>query len=93
MWRSLFIACGVMAIIVGFECLVIDSASFYSGAAESNSSSMANFFDPTGAPAPGTQEWRPSEWMPWTVLSMGAIVVVYAFTLPSRWGGGCSNCS
>lgn len=89
MWRTLFIAFGVMAIILGFECLVIDSASFYS----TQETSTVDFLNPAGTPGPTTKEWRPGEWMPWTVLSLGAITVVYAFTLPSRWGWGCSNCS
>ena len=89
MWRTIFIAFGVMAIILGFECLVIDSANFYS----SREASMVDFFDPSGAPARSTREWRPNEWMPWTILSLGAITVVYAFTLPARFRGGCSNCS
>ncbi len=93
MWRTLVIALGVMAIILGFEFLVIDSATFYSSSRESGMS-MVNFFDPTGSPANATAEWRPKEWMPWAVLSTGAIVVVYAFTLPGRFGFGksCPNC-
>jgi hypothetical protein len=82
MWRTTFIALGLAAIILGFEFLVIDSASFYS----SRESTMVDFFDPSGTPAAATKEWRPAEWMPWAVLSVGAIVVVYAFTLPSRFG-------
>ena len=32
MWRSIFIALGIMAIVVGVECLMIDSATFYTAA-------------------------------------------------------------
>jgi hypothetical protein len=82
MWRSIFIAVGIMAIIVGLECLLIDSAYLYS-AAETDARS---FLSPSGGPSEGIREWRPKEWFPWTVLSGGAIIVLYAFTLPKRWG-------
>lgn len=82
MWRSIFIALGLMAIIVGFECLVIDSANVYA-AGETNATTFVN---PMRGPSPSTREWRPKEWMPWAILSTGTIVVIYAFTLPRRWG-------
>ena len=82
MWRSIFIAVGIMAIILGVECLLIESANFYS-ASETNASS---FINPIGDPAPDTREWRPKEWFPWAVLCGGAITILYAFTLPKRWG-------
>ncbi|NND98359.1 MAG: hypothetical protein HKN47_13640 [Pirellulaceae bacterium] len=81
MWRSLFIALGIMAIIFGFECLVIDNAVLYSR----SETTATSFLDPTSAPADTAREWRPREWLPWTVLSAGTIVVLYAFTLPRRW--------
>ena len=80
MWRSIFVAVGVMAIIVGFECLVIDSATLYSGETRASA-----FFNPARTPSLFTQDWRPKEWLPWVLLSSGTITVLYAFTLPKRW--------
>ena len=31
---------------------------------------------------------RPPEWIPWSFIASGAVVLLYAFTLPRRWGGG-----
>lgn len=87
MWRSIFIALGIMAIIVGFESLVIESANFYS-ARGTDASSFAN---PLTTPAAGTRQWQPQDWFPWTILSAGAIVIIYAFTLPRRWGRGAAE--
>ena len=81
MWRAIFLAGGVMAMILGVEFLMIDSAVFYSGA----QTKAIDFIDPTGAPSAFVNEWRPREWMPWFVLSVGAITVLYAFTLPRRF--------
>lgn len=87
MWRSLFIAFGIMAIILGFECLVIDSANLYS-AAETDTRS---FLNPSGNPAAHTTQWRPKEWFPWAFLSGGGITILYAFTLPKRWFGSAAG--
>lgn len=81
MRRSIFIALGIMAIILGFEFLVIDSATLY----KAGETQPASFINPTGSPSGNMSVWRPKEWMPWAFLSMGAITVLYAFTLPRRW--------
>ena len=81
MWRSIFLALGIMAIIVGAECLIIDSANLYS-AGETRASS---FMNPAGNPSSSTNVWHPKEWMPWLMLAGGTITVLYAFTLPQRF--------
>ncbi len=83
MWRAIFIAVGIMAIVLGFECLVIDSADIYA-AGETKASS---FWNPSQTPSVHTREVRPQEWFPYAVLSAGMITILYAFTLPKRFGG------
>ena len=83
MRRALFIAMGIMAIIIGLECLAIDSANVYSA----KETDAGSFFDPSGTPSVQTREWRPKEWLPWASLSVGTITVLYAFTLPRRFNG------
>ncbi len=55
---------GIMAIIVGFECLVIESASIHS-ASDTNARS---FMNPIGTPSGHLTEWKPKEWFPWAFL-------------------------
>ncbi len=81
MWRSLFLAIGTMMIIIGLEAMLIDSATVYAAA----ESSASEFIDPSSTPAGQTRIIRPGEWSPWVILSFGAVVVLYAFTLPKRW--------
>jgi len=81
MWRSLFLALGTMMIVVGIEAMLIDSATVYAAA----ESSATEFMDPSAPPAVKTKVIKPGEWTPWVILSVGAIVVLYAFTLPQRW--------
>ena len=80
MWRSLVIALGIMAIIVGLECLAIDSATFYSGETRTFS-----FLNPASTPSFSTREWRPKDWLPWTLIAGGVITILYSFTLPRRF--------
>ncbi len=81
MLRSIFLALGLMGILFGMECLLIDSASLYS-ARETQASS---FFNPASNPASSANLWRPREWTPWVALTVGTIVILYAFTLPRRF--------
>ena len=81
MWRSVFIALGLMAIIIGLECLFIESAIFYSP----SETKPGSFINPVSQPASDTREWKPQEWFPWLIFSAGAITVLYAFTLPKRF--------
>lgn len=81
MWRSLFLAIGTMMMIVGVEAMLIDSATVFAA----GESSATEFIDPSSPMAVNTRVIRPGEWTPWVILSIGAIVVLYAFTLPRRW--------
>ena len=83
MWRSIFIAVGIMGIIIGLECLLIDSANFYSAA----DTEAGVFINPVAVPTSNVHQWRPKEWFPWVILTAGGITVLYAITLPKRFGG------
>lgn len=78
MWRAIFIAIGLMAVIVGLESLVIETAYLYSP----SETEARTFLNPITAPAIDARAWRPQEWFPWTVMSGGVITVLYAFSLP-----------
>jgi hypothetical protein len=83
-WRSLFLAVGIMLIILGIECLLIDSATVYAA----GEASSTDLLDPSATPAKVKKVVKPSEWMPWSLLSCGGIVILYAITLPQRWNSG-----
>jgi hypothetical protein len=80
MWRALFLAIGICMMIVGLECLGIDRVYFraHDDAAVTN---------PLMALAPRTgtsKQFAPPRWMPWSMLSSGAIVCLYSFTIPRK---------
>lgn len=76
MWRSMFIAVGITAIIVGAECLAIEKAILAPSAKTGNASLSSS------------KEFTPPEWAPWGLLSAGAVVVLYSFTIPQRVTSG-----
>ncbi len=86
MWRAFFLAIGTMLVILGIECLVIDSATL---AAERPAQVAGQvpwllneplYLDPN-------RIIRPPEWIAWSLLASGAVVLLYALTLPKRFGG------
>ncbi|TWU33349.1 hypothetical protein [Novipirellula artificiosorum] len=81
MWRSVFIALGVMAIVLGLEFLVIDSATFY----DPDEVRTISFLDPTGSSAEAAKVFRPKDWMPWAFLSGGIVTIVYSYLIPVRY--------
>lgn len=85
MWRAFFLAIGTMLIIVGVECLLIDSATF---ASDKQQVEVSNgWLQPPQTPEVENEKvFRPKEWIPWSSLATGAIVLLYSFTLPKRWG-------
>lgn len=77
MLRAFFLAMGVSAFILGLECLVIDKAVLVPSR-EATASAIAQQV------APSTREITPAEWAPWSLLSVGAVTMLYSFTLPAK---------
>jgi len=74
MWRSFFLALGFSLCIVGLECLVVDDFIL-----------AQRFADASGADgARATRDIQPPEWAPWSLLSAGAVTMLYSFTIPQR---------
>jgi hypothetical protein len=77
MWRALFIALGISSCILGVECLAIEKAVLNSKSTDKNGMITTT----------RTNEVVPPEWAPWSLISAGAITVIYSFTLPQRVKG------
>ncbi|HTN77992.1 MAG TPA: hypothetical protein VL096_22225 [Pirellulaceae bacterium] len=84
MWRSFFLALGICLCIWGLECLVIEKAVL-AGEAKQAEPSYGDMFNAQLAPA--KRELTPPEWAPWSLMSSGAVVILYSFTLPRRVAG------
>jgi hypothetical protein len=77
MWRALFISIGICCVVLGVECLVIEKATLAASGEHSPSSLLEHA-------APAARDVTPPEWAPWSLLSAGAVVILYTFTLPQK---------
>jgi hypothetical protein len=84
MWRAFFCAIGIVLIIMGIECLLIDSAVLVAGVLDDPNIQIqqqtGGLFSP---PVQSTMDrvFRPSEWFPWSLLACGAITLLYSISL------------
>ncbi len=84
MWRALFLAVGFFLMILGVECLGIEKVT------------LKTHDDPPAPVSPFDTEPKlgpqkkivPPPWAPWSLLSCGAVVCLYSFTIPRRVAGG-----
>lgn len=82
MWRAFFLALGAFAVLLGAQCLAIEKAVM--GAAVEEQGSVLGVSNPFGEAK--KKEVAPPDWAPWTLMSAGAVTIIYSFTLPKRAG-------
>ena len=83
MWKSFFLAVGIMMCIVGVECMLIERATLTDAAALTHNVSHSG--DLT-RPVTLTKDVVPPEWAPWSLLSTGVVVILYSFSIARRVG-------
>ena len=82
MWRAFFLAMGISLIIIGAECLVVERVVL---AGEAQSGIIKS--EPFNGNSKSTGKKRilsPPAWAPWSMISAGAVVIIYSFTIPAR---------
>lgn len=77
MWRAFFLSLGICCVILGLECLVVEKA-ILTPTGEHSPSGLVE------TASPRLREFTPPEWAPWSLLSAGAVVILYTFTLPQK---------
>ena len=87
MWRAFFLALGIYCCILGAECLIVDQFVM-AGEAPAATEAIAappgpaTLFGATAPPPPLAQrDIEPAEWAPWSLLSAGAVIILYALTI------------
>ena len=83
MWRSLFLAVGIVLCIGGAESLIVEKVVL---AKKEPENEQATSFLVQSAPPP-VREIKPPEWAPWSLLSCGAVVMLYSYSIPRRNAG------
>jgi hypothetical protein len=81
MWRSVFLAIGVTFCILGAECLVVDEAVLANTVVGSGATAVMDAY--TGAADP--RQIKTEEWMPWSFLGLGSVIILYSITIPKRF--------
>jgi hypothetical protein len=81
MWRALFVALGFYCCLLGVECLAVEKAV------------LADRQEPTQGfgrldMRMRNRELIPPDWAPWSLMSTGAVTMLYTITIPKRVGGG-----
>jgi hypothetical protein len=80
MWRAFFMGVGVFVCLLGAQCMVTDRFIMASEVKPAPTAMFNNL--------PKKREVLPPEHAPWTLLSVGAISILYSLTLPKLGGGG-----
>ncbi len=83
MWRALFLAIGTFLIILGVEALAVANVTLKIH--EKPPAATTPFETP---PTVGPKKVvTPPGWAPWSLMSSGAVVILYSFTIPRRVAG------
>ena len=83
MWRAIFLAVGVFLILLGVECLGVEKIVL----------KVREDPPPPSTPWEETPKLGPNKiispksWTPYSLLSTGAVVCLYSFTIPRRAKG------
>jgi hypothetical protein len=80
MWRAFFLAVGAFLIILGVECLGVQTVNLRIRQPAPRSVLPWD----NGAKLGPQKTITPPPWAPWSLLSTGAVVCLYSFTIPSR---------
>ncbi|MDA7979828.1 MAG: hypothetical protein MPJ50_13755 [Pirellulales bacterium] len=83
MWRALFWAIGLYAVLLGSQFMLIDRAVLHDSARSAPSGGGGGF---ASFSAPAQEAFIPPEWAPWSLITFGVITLLYSFTIPKRIG-------
>ena len=80
MWRALFLAIGIYVMLVGVECLGVETVTLKKHEAPPAPVSPFDTEPKVGA----LMVITPPSWAPWSLMATGAVVCLYSFTIPRR---------
>ena len=86
MWRALFLAIGVYLILLGVQCLGVEKFVLKSRQPVVQQA-QPFLFVPREPQLGPHKEVTPPAWAPWSLMSTGAVVCLYSFTVPARVKG------
>ena len=87
MWRSFFLGVGIALIIIGAECMVVEKVVVAERVKRNPDPTTTNFFasnQSSQVNVGSSKSLNVPEWLPWGLISIGAVTVLYSFTIPKR---------
>ena len=85
MWRALFLAIGISLFILGVECLAVNKFTLKARGKPENVERKT--LQASSVAAANRREFVVGDYAPWSLMGLGAVVVIYAFDLPQRLKG------
>lgn len=86
MWRALFLAIGIYLILLGLQCLGVQKIVLKTREAVAQPQQHSFIFAPKEPEVGPLKEIVPPPWSPWSLMSAGAVVCLYSFSIPGRMG-------
>ena len=83
MWRAFFLAIGVSCCLLGGQALAVEKAVLHASQPATGATSSLPFMS-SAFPNARRREIVPPDWAPWTLISAGAVTILYSFTIPAR---------
>jgi hypothetical protein len=78
----MFLAIGITMCILGAECLAVERFELAGDAPLFEEPAPATLFGSQPGPLAGeSREIVPPEWAPWSFLSAGTVIILYALTI------------
>jgi hypothetical protein len=84
MWRSLFLAIGFYLILLGSQLLTVDQVVLK---LREPSLERIDLFGTKSIQTGPARTLAPPPWVPWTLITSGAVTCLYSFTIPRRAAG------
>ena len=87
MWRTFFLSVGIALAIFGGEFLVVEKATWTKEAEKSEVQQVAGYLVDEGKDdkKKDNNDFKPEPWVPWAMLSSGAIIILYCASVPKDW--------
>lgn len=87
MFRSIALAVGMTMLIIGLELFFVERVVWAGDERPIPTAQTSGFADERQSYASKGQDFVPPDWMPWSLMSVGSVVILYSFTIPRRMAG------
>ena len=84
MWRAFFLSAGIFLILLGAQCLGIQKFVLKARQPVIEQAQQAFLMTPQQTEVGPNRELVPPPWAPWSLMSTGAVVCLYSFSIPAR---------